>query len=71
MELTLSCLENNLQVDIFAEEFIYENGIEYLVLIIKNNNGNIRMYAIESINKLLSFQDTYDFFFISFKICIF
>ena len=61
MELTLSCLENNLQVDIFAEEFIYENGIEYLVLIIKNNNGNIRMYAIESINKLLSFQDTYDF----------
>ena len=61
MELTLSCLENNLQVDIFAEEFIYENGIEYLVLIIKNNNGNIRKYAIESINKLLSFQDTYDF----------
>ena len=61
MELTWSCLENNLQVDIFAEEFIYENGIEYLVLIIKNNNGNIRKYAIESINKLLSFQDTYDF----------
>ena len=62
IEILLSCLENNLQIDIFAEEFIYKNGIDYLVTIIKNNNGNIRKYALESIKKLLSFQNTFNYF---------
>ena len=62
MELLLSCLENNLQIDMFADEFIYKNGIEYLVSIIKNNNGNIRKYSLEAINKLLSYQNAFDFF---------
>lgn len=38
IEILLNCLENNLQIDIFAEEFISKNGIEYLVTIIKKNN---------------------------------
>ena len=62
MELVLSCLENNLQVDMFADEFLYKNGIEYLITIIKNNNGNIRKYSLEGINKLLSFENAFDFF---------
>ena len=62
MEILLSCLENNLQIDIFADEFIYKNGIEYLISIIKNNNGNIRKYSLEAINKLLSYENTFDFF---------
>ena len=62
MEIVLSGLENNLQIDIFADEFIYKNGIEYLISIIKNNIGNIRKYSIEAINKLLSYQNSFDFF---------
>ena len=63
LELVLSTLENNLQIDIFAEEFIYKKGIEYLVFIIKrNNNGNIRMYSLQDIKQLLSYQNAFDFF---------
>ena len=62
MEIVLSGLENNLQIDIFADEFIYKNGIEYLISIIKNNIGNIRKYSLEAINKLLSYQNSFDFF---------
>ena len=62
MTLVLSSLENNLQVDMFADEFIFKNGIEYLVNIIKNNDGDIRMYSLEGLNKLLSFESAYEFF---------
>lgn len=62
LELTLNCLENNLQVDLFADEFIFKNGIEYLILIVNNNNGNIRMYALNALSKLLSFENAFDFF---------
>lgn len=62
IELILSCLENNLQVDIFADEFLFKNGMEYLIIFIKNNEGNIRKYSLESINRLLSFQRAFDFF---------
>ena len=62
MTLVLSSLENNLQVDMFADEFIFKNGIEYLVNIIKNNSGDIRMYSLEGLNKLLSFESAYEFF---------
>ena len=83
MELVLSNLENNLQIDMFADEFIFKNGIEYLVTIttflpinmdrnyyrisfkfrkIKKNDGNIRKYALAAIDKLLSFQNAFDFF---------
>lgn len=62
MTLVLSCLENNFLVDMFAEEFIFKNGIEYLIIIIKNNDGDTRMYALEGINKLLSFENAFVFF---------
>ena len=62
MTLVLSSLENNLQVDMFADEFIFKNGIEYLVSIIKNNSEDIRMYSLEGLNKLLSFESAYEFF---------
>jgi hypothetical protein len=62
IELILSCLENNLQVDIFADEFLFKNGMEYLITLIKNNDGNIRKYSLESINRLLSFQNAFDCF---------
>ena len=62
MTLMLSSLENNLQVDMFADEFIFKNGIEYLVSIIKDNSGDIRMYSLEGLNKLFSFESAYEFF---------
>ena len=62
MTLVLSSLENNLQVDMFADEFIFKNGIEYLVSIIKNNSGDIRKYSLEGLNKLLSFESAYEIF---------
>ena len=63
LELMLSTLENNFQIDIFAEEFIFKKGIEYLVLIIKRNNcGNIKMYSLQGIKQLLSYQNAFDFF---------
>lgn len=62
MTLVLSSLENNLQVDMFADEFIFKNGIEYLVSIIKDNSGDIRMYSLEGLNKLLSFESAYEIF---------
>ena len=62
IEILLNCLENNLQIDIFAEEFISKNGIEYLVTIIKKNNGSLRMYALENIKRLLSFENAFKYF---------
>ena len=62
IEKILSCLENNLQVDMFANEFLFKNGIEYLVTFIKNIDGNIRKYSLEGINILLSFQSAFVFF---------
>ena len=62
LELSLNCLENNLQVDLFADEFIFKDGIEYLVLTVNNSNGNIRMNALNALSKLLSFENAFDFF---------
>ena len=62
LALLLSCLDNNLQVDMFADEFIFKNGIEYLVNIVKKSEGDIKMHALEGINRLLSFENTFSFF---------
>ena len=48
MEMLLSRLENNLKIDIFAEEFIIKEGIDTLITIIQMKYGNIRMHALES-----------------------
>jgi len=58
----LACLENNFEVDLFADEFIFKNGMEILLNIIKNNIGDIRNYALKGINKLLSFESAFEFF---------
>ena len=58
----LACLENNFEVDLFADEFIFKNGMEILLNIIKNNIGDIRYYALNGINKLLSFESAFEFF---------
>ena len=58
----LACLENNFEVDLFADEFIFKNGMEILLSIIKENFGDIRNYALKGINKLLSFESAFDFF---------
>lgn len=58
----LSCLENNFEVDIFADEFIFKNGMEILLTIIKYNCGEIRLLALKCTNKLLSFESAINFF---------
>ena len=58
----LACLENNFEVDLFADEFIFKNGMEILLNIVKNNIGDIRNYALKGINKLLSFESAFEFF---------
>ena len=58
----LACLENNFEVDLFADEFIFKNGMEILLNIIKNNIGDIRNYTLKGINKLLSFESAFEFF---------
>ena len=62
LSLLLSCLDNNLQVDMFADEFIFKNGIEYLVIIVKNSKEDIKMHALEGIIRLLSFENAFAFF---------
>ena len=58
----LSCLENNLEVDIFADEFIFKKGMNILLGLIKDYCGDIRHYSLKGINKLLSFESAIDFF---------
>ena len=58
----LTCLENNLEVDIFADEFIFKNGMDILLKITKDNCGDKRLYSIKGINKLLEFEAAIDFF---------
>ena len=58
----LACLENNFEVDIFADEFIFKKGMDILLEIIKENCGDLRHYALKGMNKLLSFESAYDFF---------
>ena len=58
----LSCLENNFDVDIFANEFIYKKGVELLLSLIKDYCGEIRLYALKGLDKLLSFESVIKFF---------
>ena len=58
----LTSLEKYFDVDIFADYFIFKNGLEILLNIIKDNYGDIRLYALRGISKLLSFEDAIDFF---------
>ena len=58
----LACLENNLEVDIFADEFIFKKGMDILLGLIKDYCGDIRHYSLKGINKLLSFESAIDFF---------
>ena len=54
-------LSENFNVDLFAEKFITMNGITYLIKIIKYNKGNSKVYALESIDKLLDFVNSKKF----------
>lgn len=58
----LICLENNLKVDLFADEFIYKKGIQYLMNLIGGNYEEIRYYSLICINMLLSWENAFDFF---------
>ena len=58
----LACLENNLEVDSFADEFIFKNGMKILLTIIKDYFGDVRKYALKGILKLLSFVSVIEFF---------
>jgi hypothetical protein len=62
IRIILRYLETNFQVDLFAEEFISNNGIQYLDTIIHYNSGNIRTYALQGLSKLLDFESAYDYF---------
>ena len=62
IRILLRYLENNFEVDLFAEEFISNNGIQYLDTIIRYNTGNIRTYALQAMSKLLDFQSAFDYF---------
>ena len=61
LRLVLCYLPDNFKNEIFAEEFISNNGIQYLDTIMRYNKGNIRAYALKGISKLLDFQSSYDF----------
>ena len=62
IRMILRYLANNFENDLFAEEFISNNGIQYLDTIIQYNTGNIRNYALQGLSKLLYFQIAYDYF---------
>ena len=62
IRIILRYLESNFKVDLFAEEFISNNGIQYLDTIIQYNTGNIRTYALQGMSKLLDFQSAFDYF---------
>ena len=58
----LRYLANNFKTDLFAEEFISNNGIQYLDTIIQNNNNNLATYALMGMSELLNFQSAFDYF---------
>ena len=59
----LRYLEGNFEMELFAAEFIENNGISYLDKIIRFNKGNIRSYGLQSILKLLDFQNAFEYFY--------
>ena len=58
----LKYLEGNFEIDLFAEEFIKAHGISYLDKIITFNKGNMRSYGLQSILKLLDFENAFEYF---------
>ena len=62
IRIILCYLENNFANDLFAEEFISNNGIQYLDTIIQYNKGSFRTYALQGLSKLLDFQSAFDYF---------
>lgn len=58
----LRYLVDNFKTDLFAEEFISNNGIQYLDTIIQNNTNNFRTYALMGMTELLNFQSAFDYF---------
>ena len=54
--LILRYLEHNFQVDLFAEEFIVNNGLHYLEIIIQHKTENKRIFALKGLRKLLDFK---------------
>ena len=62
IKLTIFNLKRNyLEVDMFAEEFISYEGIKFLISFLQLTSGNLRTYAIEALNKLLTFQSSTDY----------
>ena len=62
IRVILRYLPNNFKTDLFAEEFISNNGIQYLDTIIQNNNNNLATYALMGMRELLNFQSAFDYF---------
>jgi hypothetical protein len=62
IRLILRYLEVNFRNDMFAEEFIESNGIQYLNDIIQYHTGNIRTYALQGLSRLLDLQKAFDYF---------
>ena len=61
LRIIIRYLESNFQVDLYAEEFISNNGIQYLDTIIQYNTGNIRTYSLQALSKLLDFQSSFQY----------
>ena len=57
----ITYLKTNFLVDLFAEEFINNNGIHYLYTISQYNKGNIRNYSLQALHKLLDFERAYEY----------
>jgi len=62
IKIILRFLDTNLKVDMFTEDFIANNGLQYLDTIIQYNTGNIRTYALIAVNNLLDFQNAFNYF---------
>ena len=52
---------NYLCVDMFSEDFISYEGIKYLISFIQNTVGNIRIYALEALYKILEYNSAIDY----------
>ena len=59
----LRYLERNFEMELFAAVFIENNGISYLDKIIRFNTGYMRSYGLQSILKLLDYQNAFDYFY--------
>ena len=61
-KMTIFKLKSNyLDVDMFAEEFISYEGIKFLINFVQVSSGNMRTYALEALDKLLTFQSSTDY----------